>query len=95
MQYSVYILYSEKLKKYYIGTTNDVKKRLIEHNESRYNNAYTLKGIPWKIIFEINELSSNQAYKIELHIKKMKSKIYIQNLIKYPEMKKKLILKYD
>lgn len=33
--------------------------------------------------------------KIENHIKKMKSKIYIENLKKYPEMASKLILKYD
>ena len=30
---------------------------------------------------------------IEKHIKNMKSKIYIQNLAKYPEMTQKLLLK--
>jgi putative endonuclease len=32
---------------------------------------------------------------IEEHIKKMKSKVYIQNLKKYPDMVKKLIAKYS
>jgi putative endonuclease len=31
-------------------------------------------------------LSYSQARSVETHIKKMKSKIYIQNLKKYPEL---------
>jgi putative endonuclease len=32
---------------------------------------------------------------IEQHIKKMKSKVYIQNLKRYPEILQKLINKYS
>ncbi len=39
-------------------------------------------------------MSKAQALAIEKHIKAMKSKIYIHNLKKYPEMIDKLLLKY-
>jgi len=35
------------------------------------------------------------AGKIEIHIKKMKSKKYIQDLKKYPEIAQKLLKKYS
>ncbi|MFN4082601.1 MAG: GIY-YIG nuclease family protein [Bacteroidia bacterium] len=92
--YSVYIIYSEKLKRYYIGTTDNFEERLKEHNNSTYSNAYTSKGIPWERILVIENLSSFQAYGIEKHIKRMKSSVYIKNLIKYPEMIERLKQQY-
>jgi putative endonuclease len=47
--YYVYLLYSEKLDKIYIGRTEDVKRRLKEHNSGNCN--FTNKGIPWKIVY--------------------------------------------
>ena len=44
--------------------------------------------------YEITLNSKLQALAIEKHIKKMKSKIYIENLTRYPEMSNKLIKKY-
>ena len=42
----VYILFSEKLNKYYIGFTADVKVRLNNyHNAGRV--TFTSKGTPW------------------------------------------------
>jgi len=38
--------------------------------------------------------NKTQALAIEKHIKSMKSKIYIENLKKYPEMVTKLLIKY-
>jgi hypothetical protein len=45
--YSVYILFSQKLNRFYVGTTDDVERRLQEHNEGTYKDAFTSKGIPW------------------------------------------------
>jgi len=86
MTFSVYILFSEKLSRYYIGTTDDLKKRLQDHNDGVYHDAFTIKGAPWILHLHIDGLSSQQAYKIERHIKQMKSKKYIHNLKNYPEM---------
>ncbi|KKS53847.1 MAG: Excinuclease ABC subunit C [Parcubacteria group bacterium GW2011_GWA2_42_28] len=47
--YYVYIIYSAKLGKEYIGFTGDLKKRLIEHNQQRV--SYTSRGVPWELIY--------------------------------------------
>jgi putative endonuclease len=84
--FSVYILKSEKLNRFYIGTTDDVQRRIIEHNSQTFKNAFTSRGVPWVLILSIDNLSSDQAYKIERHIKKMKSKKYIENLCLNPDL---------
>ena len=49
MQYFVYILYSNKLDKYYIGSTSDLEERLKKHN--RIHKGFTLTGQPWIIVY--------------------------------------------
>ena len=86
MYYSVYILYSSKLDRFYIGTTDDIPNRLIEHNNEHYKGSFTSRGVPWVLYLSIDGLSSEKAYKIERQIKNMKSKKYIQNLKTFPEI---------
>jgi putative endonuclease len=83
-----YILYSTKLKRFYIGASQGLAEdRLQKHNDKNYGSQkYTAKAEDWKIVFEIRCNSFVQAKSIERHIKSMKSKIYINNLQKYPEM---------
>ena len=91
----LYILHSKKLNKYYIGETHDVNLRLEQHNEGFYDkNSFTKKGQPWKLTFQLECRNKKQAQKIEQHIKKMKSKKYIQNLMQYQEIQEKLLHKY-
>ena len=94
MIFYVYILFSEKLNRFYVGTTDDPDRRLVEHNSGTFDDAFTRKGIPWTLFLIIDGLESNQAYKIEQHIKKMKSRKYFQNLLHFPEIIDKLKLKY-
>ncbi|MDX1627518.1 MAG: GIY-YIG nuclease family protein, partial [Fulvivirga sp.] len=87
--YSVYILYSSKLGKFYIGYSSDVSGRLNYHN-SEFNTIWTRHGQPWERYFVIEELGERLAVRMEKHIKRMKSKEYIKNLKEYPEMVEKL-----
>lgn len=82
----VYILYSDLLDRYYIGETVDINKRLDEHNTGFYKKSYTSKANDWELFVKIECKDVFQAKKIEKHIKKMKSKIYIKNLNLYPEI---------
>ncbi|RJQ33326.1 GIY-YIG nuclease family protein [Candidatus Parcubacteria bacterium] len=66
----VYILYSIKIGKYYIGHTADIKKRLGIHNSGRVKS--TKKGIPWQIKYLEEFSTKNDAYRRELQIKKYK-----------------------
>lgn len=77
----VYVLFSKKLNRYYIGTTDNVEKRLFEHNSGLYVNSFTTRGIPWELSLSYTCESSEKAYKLEAFIKRMKSKKFIERLI--------------
>jgi putative endonuclease len=92
---TVYILHSKFADKFYTGfTTIQVEDRLERHFNGYYKNKFTAAYSDWYLFCEIKCETNEQARKIEVHIKKMKSKIYIKNLIKYPEIIAKLIQKY-
>ena len=75
-----YILFSEKLNKYYVGACIDMDRRLYEHNIG--HSKFTSTGIPWILkyteVFDTLQL----AKKRELQIKKMKSRKYIESLFR-------------
>ena len=96
MKYYVYIIFSGKLNRFYIGSTNlQPEERLNQHNTGYNNNSFSLKGIPWVAFLHLECNSREQARKVEMHIKKMKSKKYINNLKQYPEMQEKLLKRFE
>jgi len=90
---TVYILHSEKLNRYYIGFSENLEVRLTFHANAQAH-KFTAKANDWKLFLEIPCVSKSQGLAIEKHVKNMKSKIYIQNLIKYPEITDKLKIQY-
>jgi len=77
--YYVYILYSEKCKRYYVGYSENIQARLFRHNEglvtaTRNCRPYMLKAFK---SFDI-ELDARRE---ELRLKKQKSKKYLEWLI--------------
>ncbi|MBC7696440.1 MAG: GIY-YIG nuclease family protein [Burkholderiales bacterium] len=48
--FTVYVLYSEKYNKIYIGYTSNIEQRLLAHNELE-TKGYTLRYRPWKVIY--------------------------------------------
>ena len=74
-----YILYSDKLNKYYIGACIDMERRLYEHNIG--HSTFTKTGMPWVIVYTEQYESLPEAKKRETQIKKMKSRKYIEDLI--------------
>jgi putative endonuclease len=90
MKFTVYILYSTSIEKYYVGQTQDIEERLILHNSGIFKGSSTKAGIPWDIFYIIACNSRPQALKIEEHIKRMKSVKYFQSLNAYPEISEKL-----
>ena len=77
----IYFLYSNSSDVYYVGHSNDVYRRLLEHNESEHT-TYTSKHRPWELeyFFSVNGNRSD-AIKIEKFIKKQKSKKLIVKII--------------
>lgn len=74
----IYFLYSHKADKYYIGQTNDVVRRLKEHNNPQTNSKYTAKYIPLEIKLQF-PVSDNhaQALLVERFIKNQKSRKFV------------------
>ena len=65
----VYILTSDKFPdKHYIGLTNNVERRLQEHN-LKPSCSYTIKYKPWKLKNFIAFDNENKARKFELYLK--------------------------
>ena len=75
-----YILYSNKLDKYYTGyTCDDLKERLRRHIQAK--KGFTGKADDWKIVYWEQYDSKHQAYARERQVKKWKSREKIELLI--------------
>ncbi|KKU52016.1 MAG: Excinuclease ABC subunit C [Candidatus Moranbacteria bacterium GW2011_GWE2_47_10] len=66
--YYTYVLESLKNKRLYVGYTNDLKRRLSDHNAKR-GSVYTSKNAPFKIIFYEAYLNKKDATKAEKFFK--------------------------
>lgn len=80
MKFYVYIIYSQSRDKYYIGYSHDLAERLAEHNSGATTS--TRSGRPWKLVYQEEYSSKHDAILREAGIKKMKSRKYIESLIK-------------
>jgi putative endonuclease len=61
--YVTYILYSNKLKKFYVGQTEDLCRRLVEHNRGK--TPFLAGGIPWVLMFSKESVSRSEAMRLE------------------------------
>ena len=94
MAHQVYILHSEELGRFYIGFTSDLEKRLAFHLDPEPR-KFTYRAGDWQIFFTIDCMCERQGRAIEKHIKRMKSKVYINNLKLFPGISLKLLEKYS
>ncbi len=78
--YYVYILYSVKLQKKYIGPTSDLKKRLHEHNTATTH--FTSRGIPWQLIYYEAFQNKQDALEEEKFLKSGKGRERLKFLLK-------------
>jgi putative endonuclease len=92
---SVYILYSPLCNKYYTGSCKELPVRFEQHITSSIPGAFTAQAKDWVLYLSIDDLKYEQARLIEAHIKRMKSKIYIENLKKHRELSLKLKKMYQ
>lgn len=66
--YYVYMLKCSDAS-YYIGVTNDVERRLSEHNLSLIKNSYTSTRLPVELIFNVEFNDIRHAIAFEKQIK--------------------------
>jgi putative endonuclease len=78
--YCTYILQSQKNKKYYIGSCEDVEIRVKKHNSGQVR--ATKAGIPWVVVCKEFYESRSEAVRRERQIKSYKGGNAFKKLIK-------------
>jgi len=78
--YSVYILYSQKIDKYYIGYSSNVLDRLSKHNSK--SKGFSNTGRPWIIVYTEEFVNKKDAMNRERQLKKWKNRDRLETLIK-------------
>ena len=76
----VYVLYSEKLKKRYVGSAKEVNKRLSEHNSGK--TKFTKGGIPWRLVYTESFETNIEARAREKFLKSGQGRKFLDNSIK-------------
>ena len=84
----VYIIQSQKNSRYYIGSTDNIKNRLKYHN-SGWVKATRLAQ-PWEIKFFQICPNTAMAKQIEIQLKKLKRRDYIEGIIKEQKIRGKI-----
>jgi putative endonuclease len=79
MSFSVYIIYSQSLDRYYVGHTENMLIRLDQHNEGI--SKYTSKANDWQLMYTEVFLNRIEALIRERAIKAKKSRKYLEQLI--------------
>ncbi len=79
--YCVYVLFSEIHNKIYIGQTENLQRRLFEHNNGLLS-TYTKRYLPWTVIYSEEYPSRSQALKREKQLKSQKGREFIWNLVR-------------
>ena len=79
MAYYVYILESEKTGEYYIGATNDVRRRFVEHNSGLSRSTAPFIPFVLKRVERFDNIK--EAYKREQFLKAKKNKRIIELIV--------------
>ncbi|MCD6557079.1 MAG: GIY-YIG nuclease family protein, partial [Bacteroidales bacterium] len=76
----VYVLYSEKYDKIYIGYTSNIEQRLLSHNKLSQK-GYTVKYRPWKIVYTEKFTTKKEALQREKELKSSRGRNFIRKEI--------------
>ena len=78
MTFHTYVLKSQSTGRFYIGHTENLTKRIFEHNNNRTPSIKN-RG-PWELFYSESFETRAQAAGRERQLKKMKSHTYIESL---------------
>jgi len=77
--YYTYVLKCEKTETFYTGTTNNLERRIEQHNKGQV--YYTKNKLPIKLVYFEACLNKHNAYRREQYLKTTMGKRYIRNRI--------------
>ena len=77
---NVYILESINSQRYYIGHTNDLERRLDEHNDVS-RKGWTRMHVPWRVIYSRTYDTRANAMKEEKRLKSFKNRVTLEKYL--------------
>jgi len=77
--YYIYVLRSQKNGRFYTGSTEDVSKRLYEHNSGKSKATKYTK--PFELIYQESYNSRAEAYRREIYLKSGQGRAELKRLI--------------
>ena len=80
MAYTVYVLYSTKFDKIYIGYTSNLQQRVLSHNQLA-KKGWTVKFRPWEVIYTEEFADKPSAMKREKALKSSRGRDFIRTKI--------------
>jgi putative endonuclease len=75
----VYVLSSRDFKKSYVGLTDDIDRRLRQHNDGK--SPYTAKYKPWELVHTESFVDRAEAAKREKFLKSKSGRNYLKAVI--------------
>ena len=79
MYYYVYLLLSEKDDNFYVGFTDNIKKRVLDHNSGKVKSTRNRR--PFKLVYWEGCLNKKDALRREKYLKSTWGKRYIKKRI--------------
>ena len=89
----LYILYSKSINRYYVGETADIDNRLSQHNAHYFSKSFTKTAEDWDVVLSKKCSDKADSVYLERFIKRMKSRKFIEKIIKDPEILDEILLK--
>ena len=78
--YYVYVLYSQRYDKIYIGYTSNLEARLASHNELS-KKGWTVRYRPWRLVYKEKYSNKKDAMQREKELKSHRGRDFIRSLI--------------
>jgi putative endonuclease len=80
--YYVYALYNREHGKLYIGETNDLARRLKDHNGHRFATSYTARFPgPWEVVYSEQYANRQEARRRERQLKSYQGRQFLKKII--------------
>jgi putative endonuclease len=79
--YNVYVIYNSQAEKYYVGQTEDISRRLVQHNDHTYRSYTSRFPGEWKLIHKESVATRSEALKREKSLKTGNGRAYIKSII--------------
>jgi putative endonuclease len=76
--YTVYILKSESAQKSYVGFTDNLKRRIKEHNSGK--SIYTKRYMPWEVLYSKKYNTLLEARDQEKYFKSAAGRKFLKKL---------------